>query len=171
MKRKSIFALLAIVFIGAGVLQSCKTDSATSTPTEFVADNTTFSGFTSYPVGATLHGANPTLGPMAHGGQDTSVTRKVHYKNNQDRVNGKFPIGTVIVKQSTSPKGMNEITAMVKRGNNFNPTAGDWEFFMLMPSGEIATDANGPLRGANLLNGMCAGCHTGAAAKDYIFTK
>jgi len=173
MKKFYYTALCAVAFIGVTTLiSSCKSDSTTPTPQEFIADNTTFSSFAGWAVGGTFHGANPSLGGMAHGGNDTSVTRVVHFKDDQNRVNGKFPTGTLVVKQSTSPAGMNEITAMVKRGNNFNPNAGDWEFFMLTPTGTIATDANGGvMRGANLMDGMCAGCHKGASAKDYIFSK
>jgi hypothetical protein len=64
-------------------------------------------------------------------------------------------------------------TAMVKRGNNFNAAGGDWEWFMLNSDGSIAVDATSgmAMRGANLMNGMCIGCHQGASSKDYVYSK
>jgi len=60
----------------------------------------------------------------------------------------------------------------VKRGNNFNTSGGNWEWFMLSPDGKIADDGSGnKLRGANLLDGMCVGCHSGAKSKDFVFSK
>ncbi len=61
---------------------------------------------------------------------------------------------------------------MAKRGNNFNSTGGDWEWFILNADGSIATDNDGnPLRGANLMNGGCVSCHGQAASKDHVFLK
>lgn len=174
LKKITTLSIITLAIIGITILQACKEDGKNTdpTPSEFVADDNTFSKYMSFPVGGTFFGANPALGGMAHGGNDSSVTRIVHYLNNQDRVNGKFPLGTVIVKRATSPAGMNETTAMVKRGNNFNPNVGDWEFFMLSPLGGIAKDSTGmPMRGANLIGGMCGGCHSAAASKDFIFSK
>ena len=61
---------------------------------------------------------------------------------------------------------------MVKRGNNFDPDHNDWEYFVLQPDGKIAMDGDGnPLRGANLMGGMCVSCHAQASGSDYIFSK
>ena len=69
-------------------------------------------------------------------------------------------------------KTINEITGMAKRGNNFDPDNNDWEYFVLNPDGSIATDGEGnKMRGANLMGGMCMGCHSAAASPDYIFSK
>ncbi len=160
---------------------SCKKEKATdpeptATPTtnnqEFIADTNSFVNFMTWTVQSTKKGPSPSLS-TAHVGNDTSVTRRVYFKNGQDPINGKYPIGTIIVKHGTNPAGtVNELTAMVKRGNNFNSSIGDWEFFMLSSNGKIAKDANGNLmRGASLMSGMCGGCHGGASAKDYIFSK
>lgn len=165
-------AIIGSLFFATTVVQSCK-KSSSSTPQEFIADSTTFLNFHSWSLDATNHGPSPSLG-MAHSGNDTSVTRKVYFKNGQARVNGTYPIGTVIVKHSTNPAGtVNEIVGMVKRGNGFNPTTGDWEWFMLMPDGTIAKDQTGmQMRGgATMMNGMCNSCHGGAASKDFTFSK
>jgi len=174
MRKTSIIALVTFAITTMALIQSCKEDEKiTPTPSEFVADNTTFANFNSWSLDATNKGPSPSLG-MAHVGNDSTVTRKVYFKNGQARVNGTYPIGTVIVKHSTNPAGtVNEITGMVKRGNGFNPTTGDWEWFMLMPDGTIAKDGSGiPMRGgATMLGGMCNNCHGGASAKDFTFSK
>lgn len=176
MKKTGITTLMVLAFIAVAAVQSCKKkDEQPPVPSvqEFIADNGTFSNFHTWALEATNSGPSPSLG-MAHAGNDSSVTRKVYFKNGQSRVNGKYPIGTVIVKHSTNPAGtVNEITAMVKRGNGFNPNAGDWEWFMLMPDGTIATDTSGmPMRGgATMMGGMCNSCHAGASAKDFTFSK
>lgn len=176
MRRFRTITLLNVLFIGA-YLSSCKKekkeDPQPPAPQEFVADNNTFANFNTWNLQATLTGPNPSLGGMAHGGNDSTVTRKIYFKDGASRVNGKYPVGTVIVKHATNTAGtMNEVTAMVKRGNNFSPDGGDWEWFMLMPNGNIMTDSTGnPMRGANLMGGMCKSCHNGASANDYTFSK
>jgi hypothetical protein len=111
------------------------------------------------------------LGP-AHAGNDSTVTRHVYFKDGQDRVSGSYPLGTLIVKEGLNDDGFQEITAMAKRGNNFNPSGGDWEWFVLKPDGSIADDGEGNvLRGADLMGGMCVGCHSQASSLDYAFTK
>lgn len=174
---KKIILLTALMLVSFGMIlnQSCKKDKnePTPQPTEFVADNNSFKDFMTWPMQATFNGPDPLLGAMAHGNNDSTVVRHVYFKNGQNRVDGKYPIGTIVVKHSTNTAGtINELTAMVKRGNGFNPNAGDWEFFMLKPDGTIASDTSGMvMRGANLMGGMCGSCHGGASGKDYIFSK
>ncbi|MGE0635260.1 MAG: hypothetical protein AB7G44_06660 [Bacteroidia bacterium] len=170
MKKTTFTILTAMLIMGISVFQSCKKDEDND---EFIADNSTFANFMSWSLDATAQGPDPALGGMAHGGNDSTVTRNVYFKNGQDPINGTYPIGTVIVKHSNNPAGsVNEFTAMVKRGNDFNPNVGDWEFFMLMPDGSIASDTTGmEMRGASLMNGMCGGCHSGASSSDFVFSK
>ncbi|MBS1772427.1 MAG: cytochrome P460 family protein [Bacteroidetes bacterium] len=174
--KKKIFLLVASVAIGVLSIESCKkTDNATNTTTtasEYIADNNSFKDFMNWTLQSTKHGPDPLLGAMAHANNDSSVTRQVYFKNGQNAVNGKYPTGTIIVKHSSNTAGtVNEFTAMVKRGNNFNPNNNDWEYFMLKPDGTIATDTSGMvMRGANLMSGMCGSCHKSASV-DYIFSK
>lgn len=112
------------------------------------------------------------MGP-AHAGNDETVTRKIYFKSGQYPVNGEFPVGTIIVKHSSNPDAtVNEFTAMVKRGNDFSPNGGEWEWFMLNADGSIATDPSSgkKMRGANLMNGMCLSCHS-AGTTDFTFSK
>lgn len=175
MKKVNILKLLSFILVSSFVFQSCKDDDGdqpTPTPTEFVADDNTFKDFMNWTLEATNQGPDPALGG-AHAGNDSTVTRMVYFKDGQDPANGKYPVGTVIVKHSSNPdQSVNEFTAMVKRGNDFATSGGDWEWFMLTPDGSIATDGDGnPMRGANLMGGMCISCHTQASNKDYVFSK
>jgi hypothetical protein len=169
MKRSVFFTVLTAVAVMVS-LQSCKNDETMNQ--EFIADDSSFSNFMSWKLEATNQGPDPALG-SAHAGNDATVTRMIYYKNGQNPVNGEFPVGTIIVKHSKNPAGtVNEFTAMVKRGNGFNSTGGDWEWFMLNANGLIATDASSgmKMRGASLMNGMCVACHS-AGKTDFSFTK
>ncbi len=170
---KRIFLILLVATMATGFFAtSCKDDETTSnpTPSEFVADNTTFAGFKSWTLTDTKKGTDPAL-KDAHAGNDTTAKRMIYIKNNQKLVNGLYPVGTLIVKQLVDKDGkviMN--TAMAKRGNNFDAANNNWEYFVIMDSGAIMVDAGTTMRGKNLMNGMCVGCHNVAKAKDFIFT-
>ncbi|PIQ30292.1 MAG: hypothetical protein COW63_10105 [Bacteroidetes bacterium CG18_big_fil_WC_8_21_14_2_50_41_14] len=172
--KKSFFFIFLLSFTVLAFLQSCKKDNNDQqTPAEYIATDASFAGFMSWSLDAANQGADPALGG-AHAGNDSTVTRKVYFKNGQSLVNGSYPVGTIIVKHSDNPaQSVNEFTAMVKRGNNFNAAGGDWEWFMLNSDGSIAVDAASgtAMRGANLMNGMCIGCHQGASSKDYVYSK
>ena len=134
---------------------------------EFVADDNTFSGFMSWELAATFNGADPSLG-AAHGGNDSMAVREIFFLDSQDPVDGVYPTGTVIVKYTTLSTGDKEVTAMVKRGDDFDTDGADWEYFMLNEDGTIADGGN--MRGADLMGGMCKGCHS-YATNDYVFAK
>lgn len=171
-----LLKLLGLFFIATTlVFTSCSNDDdddPADQPQEYVADDNTFTDFRDWMKEAELQGPDPALGP-AHAGNDSTVTRRVYFKDGQDRVNGAYPLGTLVVKEGLNTEGtFQEITAMVKRGNNFNPSGGDWEWFVLNPDGSIAKDGDGnALRGADLMGGMCIGCHSQASSLDYTFTK
>ena len=167
------YYLLTIVgfFTLSLTFQSCSKDEDPA-PEEFIANNDTFKNFASWTLGGELQGADPSLGG-AHGGNDSTVTRSVYFKNNVVPISSLYPVGSVVVKYSHNTAGdLNEYTALVKRGNNFNPAGNNWEYFMLSGDGQIAMDGDGnEMRGANLLNGMYIDCHTSTKSSDYIFTQ
>ncbi|NOT38506.1 MAG: hypothetical protein HOP11_14125 [Saprospiraceae bacterium] len=172
MKKTTLIYFFLMIFSVQVVIVSCSGDDDDQGLTELIATDETFANFSSFQLHTTRFGADPSLGP-AHGGNDATAQRKIYFKDNVAPVNGKYPIGAVIVKHSTNTAGtLNEITAMVKRGNNFDASGNDWEYFMLTPEGKIAKDQNGNLLrgGESLLGGACKSCH-GKAAKDFIFTK
>lgn len=172
--KKTVSLLSVAVLMGAATIQSCKNEKTdpqpTPQPSEFVADNSTFKGFESWHLHTTLNGADPAL-KGAHGGDDTTSQRKIYLPSSSvDRVDGQFPVGTIISKKTTWFTG-SAITAMAKRGNNFDAGGNNWEYFVLNADGSILVDNGMTMRGADLMNGMCKGCHTSAKSKDYIFTK
>ncbi|NCP85368.1 MAG: cytochrome P460 family protein [Bacteroidetes bacterium] len=157
--------IVALLFLSSITLQYCS--DAENDSNEFIADTNTFSSFMNFSLEASNQGPDPALG-MAHAGNDSTVTRKVYVKDGQDIVNGKYPVGTVIVKHSMNTDlSVNEITAMVKRGNDFNTEVGDWEWFMLNPADNTILGRGGK----DMMNGMCNACHSANASKDYVFSK
>ena len=172
--KKPILTLTLLSIAVAVVFQACnKDDDDDPAPkaNEFIADDNSFAGFESWGLHDTRMGADPALGPMAHGGNDSTVTRKIYIKDGASAVNGVYPTGTLIAKRSTSPAGMDMITAMAKRGNKYNTAGNDWEYFILNADGSIVTDSTGTvLRGATLMNSGCTNCHAGATT-DYVYTK
>lgn len=176
MKRNDAKWLVAMIFAIGLVFTSCKKDEDDDNDTqvkEFVATDATFENFSSWNLGAELMGADPSLG-MAHGGNDSTAIRSIYFLDNAKPVNGNYPVGTVIVKYSHNPAGsLNEYTAMVKRGNGYDASNGDWEYFMLSGDGKIATDGDGmQMRGdgPTMMGGMCLSCHIKADNQDFIFT-
>lgn len=175
--KKKLFTLCGIVMISATVvLSSCKNET-TPTPTqanpEFIADNSTFSGFEKWSLIATKNGVDPANLGMAHAGNDSTSVRKIYFQDaNAARVDGEFPVGTVLSKLSTWESGNKQmITAMAKRGNSFDPDGKNWEYFILNADGSILVDGSETKRGANLNNGGCKGCHGKVSNNDYVFSK
>jgi hypothetical protein len=133
---------------------------------EFVADDATFSGWSSWTKGVEHTGADPSLGG-AHAGNDSNSVRTVYWKSSAAAVNGEYPLGTVILKQTVLGDGSKVFTGMAKRGNGYDSDGNDWEYFMLNADGTIADD--GASRGADLFSGMCKSCHN-FASTDFVFT-
>lgn len=169
MKFKTHFIAFPLLILFFGVLQSCTSED---TLTEYLADDDSFSSFTDWALDAELMGIDPSLG-AAHGGNNENTIRKIYFHDGVGPDDGEYPIGARIVKRSYNPDGSLDMnTAMVKRGNDYDPDNGDWEYFVLNADGSIATDADGNImRGAgDLMGGMCLGCHSHAST-DYIFSK
>lgn len=171
MKNLTLLKFSVLAFAMAVVFQTCKDDDSEDAP-EFVASDSDFAGFRTWTEVATNQGPSQSLG-SAHQGNDENATRTIYMKDDQEReADGKFPVGTLIVKDTRDGSGNTiEVTAMVKRGNNFNPDHNDWEWFMLTPDGEIAEDNGMIMRGAMLMDGMCGACHLQVKDKDFVFSK
>jgi len=169
MKKTKLMGLLFAALLVAYTTQSCQ--ETVTEPSEFVATANSFSGFTTWTASGTHTGPSASLGP-AHAGNDSTVTRNVFFKDGQDPVNGVYPVGMLIAKHTTNTGGtVAEYLGMAKRGNGFNPSHNDWEWFMLESNGTIMQDSTGmEMRGANLMNGMCNNCHS-TATTDYSFAK
>jgi hypothetical protein len=138
-------------------------------PSEFVATDADFAGFTTWTrTTEPLSGPDPALGP-AHEANDTNVVRYVTINNASATrgSNGQYSNGVIVVKEMKKRSGeLVAVMAMAKRGNNFNASNNDWEWFVLDKDGKIQD------RGANLMGGMCNGCHSAVkTTNDYVFTK
>ncbi|MBR9861014.1 cytochrome P460 family protein [bacterium] len=168
MKKTTLFTLLIATIGGLIFLQACGPDDPPIDPPvdseEFIADNSTFAGWQNWTLADTNTGPDPALG-SAHHGNDSTVTRSIYFKDDAMRVDSMFPVGTVIVKHSSNDSTVNEYTGMVKRGNDFNPNYGNWEFFVLDENSEIISRG-----GTDLMGGACTGCHSQADNNDYVFT-
>ncbi|MEZ5016747.1 MAG: cytochrome P460 family protein [Flavipsychrobacter sp.] len=175
--KKTVFTFSVLSLLALSVaMQSCKNDNnptpATPTVNEFIADNTTFKGFESWYLHITKNGADPSGLGNAHGGADNTSERKIYFTSNSvNRVNGQFPVGTIISKRTTGANGLDMITAMAKRGNDFDASGNNWEYFVLAADGTIMMDNGTAMRGSNLMNGACKSCHAKASTNDYVFTK
>ncbi len=170
MKKTKTISMLAVALLAMVFVQSCKDDEEDPEPTvnEFVADDASFAGWDSWDLIDTKEGEDPSLAG-AHAGNDSTSIRKIYVKDAQKPVDGMYPVGTLVVKHMKSD-GMEMITAMAKRGNGFDPSNNDWEYFVIMADGKIVVDNGTVMRGSTgLMNGMCVGCHS-KATTDYIFT-
>ncbi|MBI5060579.1 cytochrome P460 family protein [candidate division KSB1 bacterium] len=111
----------------------------------------------------------------AHEGNTPERVREVWASQNLSISDSTYPRETIIVKEThgwtdSGDKiwpAMGGVLAMVKRGGEFNPSGGGWEYFIL------SNDASQIMeRGTNVMNGMCMACHNAASfagGKDYVF--
>jgi len=147
-------------------------------PAEYAVDAGTewqdiFSHAGSWELLDSREGDDPLLGG-AHGG---GVMKRDTYRWQPGARynNGEFPIGTVLAKEvyeadSLGNKSNITWTAMAKRGGDFNPDFGGWEWFMI--TDPMDDDIRTVMRGADLMNNMCNGCHSTAdinSGGDYVF--
>lgn len=144
-------------------------------PSEVMADLDSFTGYQNWiQVDHTISDIPGLAG--AHAGTDDAFTRVVYANQRVNPLNGQFPIGTKLVKETFSWNAetgarefaeMGGLLGMVKRGGSFNPDHGGWEWFMLAPNlSAIAA------QGADLMDGACNSCHsaeTTYGGMDYVF--
>ncbi len=138
-------------------------------PTEFKAKDSDFANYTKWTMIGDTSGPSPFLG-KAHKGRDPKARRRVYKKQilAKPLKGWGYPIGTMILKEIVENGKVVEITAMVKRGGEFNKKNNGWEWFMLDPKTHKIK-----ARGANLMNGMCGSCHSNALNNkwgiDFVF--
>lgn len=170
MKHLPYFALASILALSL-VISACSDDedNTVTPPQEYVADSSSFAAYKSWtqPAGP-FRGADPAgLIGGAHASPDSTIQRFIYLNNNADRgSDGQFPVGTIFLKAMVTDNGPTAaITAMVKRGGDFNTAGGGWEYFFLDGNGSIQQ------RGETITPPDCAGCHEVNSNKDYIFVK
>ena len=146
-------------------------------PTEYIATDALFANYQSWDMIEFTAEPHAKLGG-AHLNSDTPPLRRIFQKqllaNPTDAGDMGYPIGTVLVKDVSVDNNIEQVVAMVKRGGDFNPDNGGWEWFMLDPNDYsiLMDDQNMPVRGADLLGGACNSCHglaTDDLGADYVF--
>lgn len=164
MKRNFSLMLMLLAAFGL-IFTSCKDDEDDDPVTEFIADDGSFENYDAWNYITENMGPDAALGP-AHAGNDSTAVRKIWQNNDNTRSDGgKYPVGTIFFKEVKNEGGdVIGLTAMAKRGNDFDPDHNDWEWFMLDP-------ATGNIAERGLFDGMCFSCHMAAEDTDYVFSK
>lgn len=164
MKSKLSFPMM--LFIAMAVFfTACKDDDDDEPAAEFVADAASFENYDAWTFITEEQGASPSLGQAHQGNNEDAVRRVFENPDNTRSENGEFPVGTIFLKETRDGDGnVIELTAMAKRGNDYDPDHNNWEYFMLDP-------ATGDIANRGLFEGMCWGCHQSASGTDYVFTK
>lgn len=128
-------------------------------PTEFICDGAEFPLYRQWNKINTLDGPDPFL-QTVEDPDDPSATRRVYKKQllaNPDF--SEYPVGVMYVKEIIRQGFLTDILAQVKRGGDFNPENGNWEWFIIEPESFVIKS-----RGANLADGACNRCHARANA-------
>ncbi len=168
---KTHYRILLPVLAGLMIFAcSTTTDSTDDGSKEFVADLNDFKDYQNWTEVDLLYGPDPLL-QAAHGAND-GLYRRVYIKDNAQPENGKYPTGTIILKELRTPDGTltGALTVLVKRDGGFNPDGNGWEWFMtdtdlttVITQGDNATAGSG----------ACASCHSGANVNnngtDWVF--
>ena len=166
---KNLFKLFLLTLLSAIFVVACSDDEETITEpevTEFVAEYSDFAGYRDWTKVDESTGKDP-MGRLGTAHEEDISTR-ISYVNKSDAklVNGEWPVGTILVKDmyNTETNDLIAVMAMAKRGGDFNKDHNGWEWFVL-------NDAEKKIesRDANLMNGMCNGCHGAASENDYSF--
>ncbi|MCB2211679.1 cytochrome P460 family protein [bacterium] len=175
MKIRNVLAFLlmaALLAFVAACDDNGDDDSGVAPEMGFVAEDGDFANYDSWTrVEYAIAPANQNeLGGFAHGATDTSVVRDVFTNNADGYSGGEWGEGTIFFKEThgfngTTPDFANgTYLAMAKRGADFDPNNGDWEYFMLDASASIMNrSGDNPDDFAG-----CIGCHA-SAQTDFIF--
>ena len=97
---------------------------------------------------------------------DPHLGTKNVYASNDRRPNGRFPYGTIVVKDATRPgKDFIGLIAIMRKERGADPAHGDWVFV------EFTREARGDRFGLQARGAVCWTCHMGAQDSDYVFTR
>jgi cytochrome P460 len=84
----------------------------------------------------------------------------------KERRNGRFPVGTIVVKEATRPgAGFVGLIAIMRKERGADPEHNDWVFV------EYTRDARNAAFGEQAAGAVCWSCHVGALDRDYVFTR
>lgn len=136
-------------------------------PQEHVTESADFDDYATWHLIGTEQGPDDFIGG-AHEGNDEDAVRRIYKKQlAANPAGGGYPTGTMLVKDvRDGDGGLIGRTGMVKRGGDFDPDNGNWEYYMWDPaSGDVM--AQGAVA-------MCIGCHSvasspAAGGADFVF--
>jgi Cytochrome P460 len=104
--------------------------------------------------------------PLPPRDSDPHLSTKNVYASEEARANGRFPNGTVIVKEGMAPgKDFITLIAIMRKERGADPAHNDWLF---VEYARVRRDQ----RFSELASGaVCYGCHVGAESTDYVWIK
>jgi hypothetical protein len=87
------------------------------------------------------------------------------YASRERRPNGRFPFGTIVVKEASRPgRDFTGLIATMRKERGADPAHNDWRFV------EYTRDARNERFQEIASGAVCWSCHVGALGDDYVFT-
>jgi hypothetical protein len=103
--------------------------------------------------------------PIGPRDSDPHLGTKNVYASEAQRADGRFPNGTIIVKEATRPgKDFIGLLATMRKQKGADPEHNDWVFI------EYTREAGNESFSELARGTVCWSCHVGAAESDYVFT-
>lgn len=103
--------------------------------------------------------------PIPPRDSDPHLGTKDVYASNERR-NGRFPFGTIVVKEATRPDAdFVGLIAIMRKQRGADPEHNDWVFV------EYTREARNAAFGEQAAGAVCWSCHIGARDSDYVFTR
>jgi hypothetical protein len=97
---------------------------------------------------------------------DPHLGTKNVYASEDRRANGRFPYGTIVVKDANRPgKSFIGLIAIMRKERGADPAHNDWVFV------EYTRETRGDRFREIASGAVCWSCHMGALDSDYVFTK
>jgi Cytochrome P460 len=104
--------------------------------------------------------------PIPPRDSDPHFGTKDVFASRERLANGRFPIGTVVVKEATRPGAdFVGLIATMRKERRADPEHNDWVFV------EYTREAAGARFGEQAAGAVCWSCHVGALESDYVFTE
>lgn len=104
--------------------------------------------------------------PIPPRDSDPHFGTKDVFASNERLGNGRFPVGTVVVKEATRPGAdFIGLIAIMRKQRGADPEHNDWVFV------EYTREAAGARFGEQAAGAVCWSCHLGARESDYVFTE
>ena len=103
--------------------------------------------------------------PLPPRDSDPHLGTKEVYASKEMRANGRFPNGTIIVKEGIRPgKDFIGLIAIMRKERGADPAHNDWLFV------EYTRDKKNAAFSELASGAVCYGCHIGAESADYVWT-